>query len=118
VNERDRSDETLARLLRAAQAEPDGALWTRVRTRLAAGDPVPAVVAWLMRPAALAVSVATFALASVLSLQLLGDITPPTSSTATGLTDALIGVEKTPVEGFVTGTDLGAETPADSDIAR
>ena len=118
MNEPDRRDETLGRLLRAAQAELDAALWTRVRARLAADEQVPALITWLMRPAALAISVATFALASVLSLQLLGDIVPTTSSTATELTDALIGVEKTPVEGFVTGTDLGTETPADSDLSR
>lgn len=119
MNELDRKDEALGKLLRAAQAEPDPVLWTRVRARLAADDQVPGVIAWLMRPAALVASIATLALASILSLQLVNDIVPQTLASATGLTDALIGIERSPVEGLVTAAEAAAEaeTPADSGVA-
>lgn len=63
-------DRRLAALLAAVQAEPNPAVWARVRARLAAADtPAPvrprieAFLDWLTRPAALAAATATLVVA-------------------------------------------------------
>jgi hypothetical protein len=49
-------DDRLTRLLRATRAEADPYVWTRARARIEARERIPQPFAWLMRPAALAVS--------------------------------------------------------------
>lgn len=65
---RDDEDPGLTRLLRAVRADADPALWTRVRARAAARRPAPALLAWAMRPAALAASVALLIASAALAV--------------------------------------------------
>ncbi|OGF13592.1 MAG: hypothetical protein A2W00_07815 [Candidatus Eisenbacteria bacterium RBG_16_71_46] len=68
--ERER-DERLTRMLRAAGAEADPALWTRARARIEALERTPGPLAWLMRPVGLAGSLALFVAAAGMSSALL-----------------------------------------------
>jgi hypothetical protein len=111
MNDHDREDETLSRMMRAVRAEADPVLWTRVRARLDPADEPRGLIAWLMRPAALATSVAMLALASALTVALLRDTVPAAYDDATGFTDALIGVDATPFDALVIPAD---ESPADT----
>ena len=113
MDEREPHDEALSRLMRAVHAEPDPVLWTRVRARLESGEE-RGLLGWLMRPAALATSVAALALTSLISVQVLNDLVPATTTGATELTSALIGVEKTPVDELINAGDAGDLSPADS----
>ena len=63
-------DLRLTRLLRAVRADADPTLWTRVRARIESRPPVPVLLAWAMRPAALATSLALLLAASGLALVL------------------------------------------------
>ena len=89
-HDRDDEDPALTRMLRAVRAEADPALWTRVRARIEARRRVPALLAWAMRPAALAASlgllVSTAGLAIVLSNGASGDA----GDDVTSLADALV----------------------------
>lgn len=69
---RDETDEDirLTRLLRTVRADADPALWTRVRARALARPPVSGWLAWVMRPAALAASLALFLASAALALLL------------------------------------------------
>jgi len=110
----DRRDEALSKLLRASRAGHDPVLWTRVRARLEADQEVHGVVAWFIRPRALAASLAALALATLLSIQLLNDAVPASYEGATGITDALLGIDETPLDRFVPADDGG--TAADSGV--
>src|SRR5258705_11374833 len=63
-------DVRLTRLLGAVRADADPALWTRVRARALAGPRVPGMLAWAMRPAALAASLGLFLASAALALVL------------------------------------------------
>lgn len=83
-------DRRLAALLAAVQAEPNPAVWARVRTRLAAtAAPAPvrprveAFLDWLTRPAALAAATVTLIVALGTGWNLIGAITRATSTTTT-----------------------------------
>ncbi len=69
---RDEGDEDirLTRSLRAVSADADPALWTRVRARIGSRAPVPWLLTWAMRPAALAASLALFLASAALALVL------------------------------------------------
>lgn len=116
-DERDSGDERLTELLRAVRAEPEPALWTRVRARIEAADEPRGFLGWLMRPSALAASIAALALASALSVAMLRDLPPAATSGATSLTDALLAVDTSPVSGLEVGADAGTPTPADTGVA-
>ena len=68
--DRDDEDPGLTRLLHAVRADADPALWTRVRARIEARQRVPALLAWAMRPAALAASLALLVASAALALML------------------------------------------------
>jgi hypothetical protein len=63
-------DVRLSRLLGAVRADADPALWTRVRARAMAGPRIPGMLAWAMRPAALAASLGLFLASAALALVL------------------------------------------------
>jgi hypothetical protein len=88
----DRNDEDpeLTRLLRAVRADADPALWTRVRARIEARPRVPALVAWAMRPAALAASLALLVASAALALLLADGTTVTSGEEYATLGDALI----------------------------
>ncbi len=70
MHEGNDEDIRLTRLLRAVRAEADPALWTRARARIESRPRVPALLAWAMRPAALAASLALLLAAAALALLL------------------------------------------------
>jgi hypothetical protein len=110
----ERDDDRAIELLRAARAEIDPALWTRTRARLEARR-ASGFLAWLMRPAALAASMAALVLSIGVSAFLVLHSEPrsTTSSSATNLADALISTPSTPIEELnVPTTD--AQQPADT----
>ncbi len=88
----DREDEDpgLTRLLHAVRADADPALWTRVRARIEARRRVPALLAWAMRPAALAASLALLIASATLALMLSNGTSVGTSEEYASLNDALI----------------------------
>jgi len=100
-------DPRLTRLLAAVRADADPALWTRVRARLESRRRLPALLAWAMRPAALAASVALLVVAAGVTL-MLGAPTPmlPSTSVAASLT--------TPEEEATLGDALVAERDAEA----
>jgi hypothetical protein len=69
---RDETDEDirLTRLLQAVRADADPVLWTRVRARALARPRISGVLAWAMRPAALATSLALLLASAALALLL------------------------------------------------
>ncbi len=83
-------DPGLARLLRAVQADPDPALWTRVRARIAARPRVPALLDWAMRPVALASSLALLLATAALALALMSTTRVSTGEEYATLGDALL----------------------------
>lgn len=110
----DREDERLTELLRAARAEADPVLWTRARARIEA-RPASGLLAWLMRPAALAASMAALVLSVGVSAFLVLHSEPRFTSTSseTSLADALISTPSTPIDELnVPTTD--AQQPADT----
>lgn len=114
MDERDPKDERLASLMRAVRAEIDPALWTRVRARLEADEDRRGVIGWLMRPAALAASVAALALASVLSVALVRDAELSARyAGADGLTEALVGAQS-PLDDLSIPVEADDDSPADS----
>jgi hypothetical protein len=112
----ERDDERLAQLLRAVRAEADPVLWTRARARLAAEEP-SGLIAWLMRPAALAASVATLVISVGVSVLLLFHAAPRDISTVSNLADALIATPSTPIEELTVPT-TDALQPADTGTAQ
>jgi len=96
--EHDDEDRTLTDILRSVRAEPDPVLWTRARARLEAGERVGGFLGWLMRPAALASSMAALALSVALSTTLVLNTEPKVSTTETNLSDALLAMPSTPLE--------------------
>jgi hypothetical protein len=106
-DEMDDQDPRLTRLLRAVRADADPALWTRVRARIEARPRVPALLAWAMRPAALAASLALLVATGALALMLgTGGSAAPSEEYAT-LADALIAERETEV-----GTPQATPEPA------
>jgi hypothetical protein len=89
---RDEMDEDirLTRLLQAVRADADPALWTRVRARALARPPVSGLLAWAMRPAALAASLALFLASAALALLLASGTTVSTDEEYATLGEALL----------------------------
>ena len=86
----DHEDIRLTRLLRAVQAEADPVLWTRVRARAIAGPRVSGLLAWAMRPAALAASLGLFLASAALALALASGSAVSTGEDYDTLGDALL----------------------------
>ena len=116
-DDRDDEDPGLTRLLRAVRADADPALWTRVRARIEARPRVPALVAWAMRPAALAASLALLVASAALALMLSTDSSVATDEDYATLADALIAErdaevvapEATPVPAGGAASDSGSD---------
>ena len=89
-DDRDDEDPGLTRLLRAVRADADPALWTRVRARIEARPRVPALVAWAMRPAALAASLGLLVASAALALWLADGAAVANGDGYATLADALI----------------------------
>ena len=107
-------DERPIELLRAARAEADPVLWTRARARIVARQE-SGLIAWLMRPAALAASMAALVLSVGVSAFLLLHAEPRFTNTSseTSLADALISTPSTPIDELNVPT-TGAQQPADT----
>jgi hypothetical protein len=90
MHDQDDQDLRLARLLQAVRAEADPALWTRVRARIESRPRVPALLAWAMRPAALAASLALLVVSAALALLLAADASVSTATQYATLADALL----------------------------
>jgi hypothetical protein len=93
----DDRDRRLAELLRAVRADVDPALWTRVRARIEARPRVPALIAWAMRPAALAVSLALLVTTAALAVMLGTGGTAVSSEDYATLADALVAERESEV---------------------
>jgi len=106
----DRNDDKPIELLSAVRAEADPVLWTRARARIEAHRP-SGFIAWLMRPAALAASMAALVLSVGLSAFLVLHSTPRISENS--LSDALISTPSTPIEEMSVPT-TDALQPADT----
>lgn len=89
-HDRDHEDPELTRMMRAVRADADPALWTRVRARIEARPRVPALLAWAMRPAALAASLGLLVASATLALVLSSGPPVGTSEEYASLGDALI----------------------------
>jgi len=87
---RDDEDQSLTRMLRAVRADADPALWTRVRARLEARPRVPGLLAWAMRPVALAASLALLVASTALALMLSNGPSAATGEDYATLGDALL----------------------------
>ena len=87
-------DIRLTRLLQAVRADADPALWTRVRARAIARPRVPGVLAWAMRPAALAASLALLVVSTALALVLATGTGVSTGEEYATLGDALVAVRE------------------------
>jgi hypothetical protein len=113
-----RDDERPIELLRAVRAEADPALWTRVLARLEARH-ASGLLAWLMRPAALATSMAALVLSVGVSAFLVLHSAPrlTASSSETNLADALISTPSTPIEELSVPT-TGAQQAADTEATQ
>jgi len=70
TGDHDHEDVRIGRLLRAVRADADPALWTRVRARIEARRSLPALLAFAMRPAALAASFALLVASASLAIVL------------------------------------------------
>ena len=117
MNEGYPRDERLAKLMRAARAEVEPMLWTRVRARLEASEEPRGLIAWLMRPVALAASVAVLVLASLLSVNMLSDAALSARyAQASGLTEALVDVERSPLDALSIPAEAGDASPADTGV--
>jgi hypothetical protein len=110
-------DRRIAGLLASVHAEPNPAVWTRVRTRLAAAGvartartPLDAFLDWLTRPAALAAATATLVVALGTGWSVLGTITAPTAG------DEFVSVDATSLmESLLDASDI-AEDEADAAV--
>lgn len=89
-HDRDDEDPILTRMLRAVGADADPALWTRVRARIEGRPRVPALLAWAMRPAALATSLGLLVASASLALMLANGPSVGTSEEYASLDEALI----------------------------
>jgi len=90
MNPEDRNeDERLSRLLAAAHAEAEPALWARARARIESRRGAPAVLAWITRPAALAAAAAVLVVACGISWRLLTPVSTSSSKTSASLIEAL-----------------------------
>src|SRR5262245_39650764 len=96
--DRDHEDRKRTDLLRSVRAEHDPVLWTRVRARLEAGETERGFLGWLMRPAALATSMAALAVSLCLSAALVLNAEPRFATNETNLNDALLAMPSTPIE--------------------
>lgn len=88
-------DARLARLIRAAQAEADPALWTRVAARIRAGEQARAGtpagwLAWFGRPVALGAATAALAVTAGLGLALMRAPAGERTGDYASLTEALL----------------------------
>jgi hypothetical protein len=83
-------DIRLTRLLQAVRADADPALWTRVRARAVARPQVSGLLAWAMRPAALAASLALFLASTALALLLASGTSVSTGEEYATLGEALL----------------------------
>ena len=108
----DRNLDKPVELLRAVRAEADPVLWTRARARIEQQRP-SGFIAWLMRPAALAASMATLVLSVGLSAFLVLHSEPRFSGSESNLSDALISTPSTPIEEMSVPT-TDALQPADT----
>ena len=88
--EEDDEELGLTRLLRAVRADADPALWARVRARVIARPRVPPLLAWAMRPAALAASLALFLASAALALVLASGTGGATGEEYATLGEALV----------------------------
>jgi hypothetical protein len=104
-------DPRLTRLLQAVRADADPALWTRVRARIESRRHLPALLAWAMRPAALAASVALLVVAAGVTL-MLGAPTPTLPSTSLAASLTTTDEEATLGDALVAERDAEAITPA------
>jgi hypothetical protein len=88
----DETDEDirLTRLVRAVRADADPALWTRVRARALARPRPSGVLAWAMRPAALAASLALLLASAGLALVLASGTAASTDEEYATLGDVLL----------------------------
>ena len=109
MNDLEREEYRLVRLLGAVRAEADPAVLTRARTRLAAEAEVPRIFAWLGTPAALVTACALLLVSAGVSFTLLGGDSPSRDTT---LIAALIGDDGT--YGLPTTTAAPDAGPADS----
>jgi hypothetical protein len=111
-------DEGLARLLGAAGAEADPAVWLRVKMRLGSEPPAPAWLAWMVRPVALAAAGGALALSLVAGLALVraGALAPADENA--GVLATLIG-DADPTSG-VPGLDVeaGSESAGEADSSE
>ena len=96
--DRDQEDRRLTGLLRSVRAEPDPVIWTRVRARIEAGEKVSGFLGWLMRPAALASSMAALVASVALSAVLVLNTEPRMAASESNLSDALLAMPSTPLE--------------------
>jgi hypothetical protein len=108
----DRNEDKPLELLRAVRAEADPVLWTRARARIEQHRPA-GFIAWLMRPAALAASMAALVLSVGVSAFLVLHSEPRFTSSENNLSDALISTPSTPIEEMSVPT-TDALQPADT----
>jgi hypothetical protein len=109
MNDFERDEGRLGRVLAAVRAPADPAVLARVRARIAASVPVPRAFAWLGTPAALAGACATLLVAAGLTLAALDR--DAGASHDTSLVSALIGddgSEGLPSTSVGTTTDGGS----------
>ncbi len=110
MNEPERDEARIVRLLGAVHAPADPAVLARARARIAATADVPGVFAWLGTPAALAAACAVLLLSAGVSLAVLRS-EGTSASRETGLVSALIGDDGSyglPTANGVRVTDAGA----------
>ena len=98
THDRDDEDPGLTRLLRAVRADADPALWTRVRARIEARRRVPTLLAWAMRPAALAASLALLVASATLAVVVSTGDSVATAEDYATLAEALIAERDADVE--------------------
>ncbi len=112
MNDIEREEARLARLLAAVRAEADPAVLAQARARLVAALELPRPFAWLGTPAALAGACAVLALSAGISFAVLQRDTAATHDTS--LVSALIGDDGTyglpaAVVGSATATDASVQ---------
>lgn len=113
-HDRDHEDPGLTRMLRAVRAEADPALWTRVRARIEARPRVPVLLAWAMRPAALAASFGLLVASASLALMLSSTPSVGTSEDYASLGDALVSEREAEVAAPETAPETAGDTAPDS----
>ncbi len=89
MNDIDRGDERLARLLAATHAEADPAVLVRARARLRESERMPALFAWFGSPAGLVLAALLFV--SVAGLSVAWNERETTRSDAATLVSTLVG---------------------------